>query len=251
MLFWPVMLLSMVIFGVAAYESEIVALAASIEPHMLRWAFIVLLVVALGARSLGGMTMDRVRRFSIAAVCLLTIGSSALVGYAFRNEAAFVVERVRGELMPSVAMSHSPGQVELRRHWDGHFRAGALVNGGPIEMMIDTGASMVLIPYERAAGLGIDPEALDFSLPVATANGQTAVAPLTLATIEVGPIVLQDVPAAVARPQMLAHPLLGMSFIERLTETTFRKDRLILTLGPGPHGETVSLEAASGDPSVR
>jgi aspartyl protease family protein len=107
------------------------------------------------------------------------------------------------------------------------------VNGVPVRMMVDTGASMVLIPYEIAADIGISPNQLRYSVPVTTANGQSSVAPIRLESLRIGVIEIRDVEAAVAHPGRLTTALLGMSFLERLSETTFRGDRLILRVGRG------------------
>jgi aspartyl protease family protein len=87
---------------------------------------------------------------------------------------------------------------------------------------------MVLLPYERVAELGIDPEMLDYSLPVTTANGNSTVAPVVISSIKIGPIAVFDVPAAVAHPGRLKIGLLGMSFLDKLDETSFRGDKLLL-----------------------
>lgn len=158
----------------------------------------------------------------------LGIFSGLVTAFVFRDEATVVVDRIRGELMPSVALSRVVGEAELRRGWDGHYRAWAEVNGVRIKMMVDTGASMVLVPYEQATELGIDPESLDFSVPVTTANGRSAVAPVVLSSIKIGSIAVFDVPAAVAQPGRLKLGLLGMSFIDRLDETSFQGERLYL-----------------------
>jgi aspartyl protease family protein len=106
--------------------------------------------------------------------------SGLATAFVFRDEATFVVNEIRAELMPSVAVTRAVGEAELRRGWDGHYRADAAVNGVSLNLMIDTGASMVLIPYEDAVTIGIDPETLDFSVPVTTANGRSSVAPVRL-----------------------------------------------------------------------
>ena len=38
-----------------------------------------------------------------------------------------------------------------------------------MRLLVDTGASLVLLPYEEVAALGLDPASLSFSLPVSTA----------------------------------------------------------------------------------
>lgn len=237
MLFWPIMIIASVVFVFFVASPEAIGLAMS-EDETMRAIYLsaVLGLVVYGGA--GRFVVRGGRRALLHGVGWLALFGLAIGGYAFRGEASYVIDRIRGELMPSLALSHAAGEVELRRAWDGHYRADARINGREIRMMVDTGASMVLIPFEKAASLGLDPENLRFSMPVSTANGITAVAPVRLATIQIGPIVLRDVLAAVAHPGRLASPLLGMSFLERLSETTFRGDRLIMRqLGTG--GEVV------------
>ncbi len=152
-----------------------------------------------------------------------------MTAFAFRDQATIIVQEIRAELMPSVALSRSGGEAaELRRAWDGHYRAEAEVNGVSMKLMIDTGASMVLIPFEQAAAIGINPDTLDYSMPVTTANGPSSVAPIRLSSIKIGPIAVFDIPAAIAQPGLLKTGLLGMSFLDKLAETSFQGDRLIL-----------------------
>lgn len=151
-----------------------------------------------------------------------------VIGFAYRGEIRDLHERLTGENVPSVALARSGGETELRRAWDGHYRADALVNGAPMRLLVDTGASMVLLPYESAAEIGFDPAQLSFSVPVTTANGRSTVAPIKIASITVGDIEVTDVTAAVAQPGRLKMGLLGMSFLDQLSESIFQGDRLIL-----------------------
>ncbi|HEX2725105.1 MAG TPA: TIGR02281 family clan AA aspartic protease, partial [Beijerinckiaceae bacterium] len=64
--------------------------------------------------------------------------------------------------------------------------------------------------------------------PVATANGRTMAAPVTLDSISVGSITERRVRALVARPGVLRENLLGMTFLERLASYEVRGNRLIL-----------------------
>ena len=172
------------------------------------------------------LTGGLVRAFQVMVwACVLTAGTMA---FGLRDEARFLIDRTWRTLNPSVAMVRTGGHIELTRSWDGHFRTAATVNGADLRLLVDTGASMVLIPYEDAARLGHHPDRLDFSLPVKTANGQSMVAAIVLDELRVGDIVAQQVPAAVAQPGRVANGLLGMSFLDRLTSVTFRGDRLIL-----------------------
>lgn len=127
-----------------------------------------------------------------------------------------------------VTPSRTGIETELRRGWDGHYRADAMVNGADMRLLVDTGASMVLLPYEGVEALGFDPASLRYTVPVTTANGRSSVAPIRIDRITVGDIEVQDVSAAVAQPGALTMGLLGMTFLDRLSETVFRGDRLLL-----------------------
>lgn len=164
-------------------------------------------------------------RHSVIWVCMVTVG---IFAYSSKAELNALYEHAKGELYPSVALSTEQGEAQFRRTWDGHYRVEAQVNGVTERLLIDTGASMVLLPYESVAEIGIDPESLDFRVPVTTANGKSTVAPITIASIRIGPIEVKNVSAAVAHPGRLKMGLLGMSFLDKLEETSFRGDRLIL-----------------------
>ena len=164
-------------------------------------------------------------RHAVLWVCMVAVG---IFAYSSKAELEMLYHHAKGELYPSVALSTAQGEAQFRRTWDGHYRVAAKINGVEERLLIDTGASMVLLPYERVAEFGIDPKKLDFRVPVTTANGKSTVAPVTIDSIRIGPIEVRDVSAAVAHPGRLKMGLLGMSFLDKLEETSFRGDRLIL-----------------------
>ena len=63
-------------------------------------------------------------------------------------------------------------------------------------MILDTGASSVVLTHEAAKAAGLPLEVLSYSVTVDTANGRTRAAPVTLQTIAVGGIVERDVAGA-------------------------------------------------------
>jgi len=118
--------------------------------------------------------------------------------------------------------------VEIAAEQSGHFNTSADVNGHGIEVMIDTGATMVALSYEDAERAGIYLSDGDFTRAVSTANGVARVAPVTLDRVSVGDITVRNVPAAVAEPGRLKTSLLGMSFLSRLSRFDMRSGRLVL-----------------------
>jgi len=227
MLYWPVVIIGLAVLALLLSEPSTNSVTIGERTDM-RVVYLVVLAAALAIFGVGRMIVRGGRKTLVHTAIWLGAITGLLTAFAFRDQAAVIVREIRAELMPSVALSRAVGEAELRRAWDGHYRAEAEVNGVKLKLMVDTGASMVLIPFEQVAEIGIDPDSLDFSMPVTTANGRSTVAPIRLSSIKIGPIVVFDVPAAVTRPGRLKIGLLGMSFLDRLEETTFRGDRLIL-----------------------
>ena len=145
----------------------------------------------------------------------LLIGFVLVVAYAFRPEAQMVWNRIVGAAIPSEPMRSGDGTVNVRMAEDGHYHVIAKVNGERIEMLVDTGASTVVLPVAMARDLGIGVESLSFSTPFETANGTVMGARFRLKAVEIGGIVRRDVPASVVPD--LGKPLLGMSFINTLS----------------------------------
>jgi aspartyl protease family protein len=168
---------------------------------------------------------------------LLTWSLVALIlvgGYSYRDELLSLGHRMAGELLPPGAALRSDTQVDgeravrIRKRPDGHFMAKTSVNGITVSMLVDTGASTVVLKPADAQRLGIDPEKLRYSVPVQTANGTTYAAHVRLRTLVVGPIALNEVEALVAKPGALKENLLGMSFLSRLRSYEFSGDYLTL-----------------------
>jgi aspartyl protease family protein len=178
-------------------------------------------------------------RLAQAARDLLTwvVVAVALVGgYSYREDIFRFGHRVADELLPPGSTLRADAQVEgeravrIRRRPDGHFVARAQVNSISLIMLVDTGASTVVLKPADAQRLGIDPERLRYTVPVQTANGTTYAAHARLRSLQLGPIVLNDVEALVARPGTLKENLLGMSFLSRLRSYEFSGEFLTLRI---------------------
>lgn len=109
----------------------------------------------------------------------------------------------------------------------GHIVIDAVVNGVPIRMLVDTGASLVTLTSADARAAGIDPGALVFNRRASTANGIVRMAPVMLREIRLGQLSIGEVRAAVL--EHLDVSLLGMSFLGRLQSYEMRDGKLIIT----------------------
>jgi aspartyl protease family protein len=95
-------------------------------------------------------------------------------------------------------------------------------------MVLDTGASAVVLTQEAAKAAGLPLEVMSYSVSVDTANGKTRAAAVTLDRISIGGLVERSVPALIAQPGQLRTSLLGMTFLNRLESWEVRGDRLIM-----------------------
>jgi aspartyl protease family protein len=153
----------------------------------------------------------------------LRSGTASLLGLPPMDELA---RQDAAEEMQATARYGSA--VEIKAGRNGHFNTEAEINGRPIEVMIDTGATMVALSYEDAERAGLYLNDGDFTGSVSTANGVARMAPVTLARVSIGDITVRDVPAAVAEPGRLKTSLLGMSFLSRLSRFDMSSGTLVL-----------------------
>ncbi len=118
--------------------------------------------------------------------------------------------------------------TELNVGTNGHFFTPAEVNGRRIDVMIDTGASIVALTYDDAVAIGVGPSQSEFTHQVSTANGMARVAPVTLDRVMIGNIMVRNVQAAVIERGKLKTTLLGNSFLGRLNRYEMRNGRMLL-----------------------
>ncbi|MEI2385551.1 TIGR02281 family clan AA aspartic protease [Breoghania sp. JC706] len=120
------------------------------------------------------------------------------------------------------------GTVVLDAGKGGHFSTVARINNRFVDVVVDTGATAVALPYEEAARLGIRPLNSDFTIEISTANGIQKSAPVTLDEVRIDTIRVYDVPALVAPRGALSSALLGMSFLRKLKTVEMRGGELVM-----------------------
>ena len=118
--------------------------------------------------------------------------------------------------------------VQVSRGQAGEFTLQAKINGVSAPMVIDTGATSVVLTYETAKAAGLPLELLEYDVDVETAGGHTKAARLTLDRLAVGKLVERSVPALVVPHGQMKTNLLGMSFLDRLESWEVHADRLML-----------------------
>ena len=165
------------------------------------------------------------------ALFWVVIAFVLVLGYTYRFELRDLGDRVRAELVPGRAAGRGR-TVELARANTGDFRVGTEVNGVRVAMVLDTGASSVVLTHDAAKAAGLPTEFIKYSVNVETANGHTLAAPVTLDRIAIGGIVEREVAALIAQPGQLKTSLLGMSFLNRLQSWEVRGGRVMMRGNP-------------------
>jgi aspartyl protease family protein len=186
-----------------------------------------LILIVFIASGVVVMFRGRFTQAIAAAFLWIVIGLALLVGYTYRFELRDVGDRVLAEIIPGHVVEHGRS-VEVARAFNGDFDISARINGARVSMVLDTGASSVVLTRDDAKAAGLPLEVLAYTTVIDTANGRTHAAPVKLDRIAVGGLVERSVDALVAQPGQLKTSLLGMSFLNRLQSWEVRGDRLVL-----------------------
>ena len=177
------------------------------------------------------MFRNRLYKALTAVLVWTAIGCALLVGYTYRSDLRAIGDRVIAEVVPGWA-AQKGNVVEIVRGRGGDFSVRVQVNGARVSMVLDSGASAVVLTQEAAKAAGLPLEVLQYTTNVDTANGRARVAPVTLDRLTIGNIVERSVPALIAQPGALRTNLLGMSFLDRLESWEVRGDKLLLRAYP-------------------
>jgi len=170
---------------------------------------------------------ERFTQAVTAALLWVVVGLLLVIGHSYRYELTAVADRVEAELIPGHVISHGR-TVEVARTSAGDFAIAAEINAARVHMVLDTGASSVVLTPDDAKTAGLPLDLLNYSVSIDTANGRTRAAPVTLDRIAIGTLEEKSVEALVVQPGQLKTSLLGMSFLNRLQSWQVNGDRLVL-----------------------
>ncbi|SFJ54660.1 retropepsin-like aspartic protease family protein [Jannaschia pohangensis] len=117
--------------------------------------------------------------------------------------------------------------VEVPRGRGGHYFMTLEVNGTPIEFVVDTGASEIVLSQQAATQAGLDVSEMRFLGQAATANGIVRTATVWLDEVSLGELTDTGVRAIVNEGE-LDQSLLGMSYLETFGRIEIEGSRLRL-----------------------
>lgn len=148
---------------------------------------------------------------------LMLLGWSSIVAilmivYVLRDELQEIPRRIAAEL-GLVAEPHD-GQGQLYPvNLNGHAIIKVIIADTAIPMLLDTGASAVMLGRDDAQRLGITPKNSDYRHQVSTASGVEYMAKVRLPRIQIGNMLLNDVVALISPKSGIS--LLGMTALSR------------------------------------
>jgi aspartyl protease family protein len=171
----------------------------------------------------------------MSRLLLVLVLLAATVGAVMAYRDPERVARASDTVSDLLRQRAKPGRaVQVARGQSGEFGLRAKINGVAAAMVVDTGATSVVLTYETAKAAGLPLELLEYDVDVQTAGGRTKAARLTLDRLAIGRLVERSVPALVVPRGQMKTNLLGMSFLDRLESWEVRADILMLRGFPEP-----------------
>jgi aspartyl protease family protein len=162
----------------------------------------------------------------LLVIVMLVATAGAVVAYNDPDRLARASDSI-SEMLHKRAVSPVRA-VQVPRGQAGEFAIQAKINGVNAPMVIDTGATSVVLTFETAKALGLPLELLDYDVDVETAGGHTRAARLSLDRLAIGRLEERSIPALVVPRGQMKTNLLGMSFLDRLESWEVHADRLTL-----------------------
>jgi len=119
------------------------------------------------------------------------------------------------------------GAIIITKEIDGHFHLTLTINDRPIDFLVDTGASDIVLTRKDAARVGFDPNRLDYWGMANTANGTVRLATIRLETVRLGEFIDKNIRASVNKAPM-EKSLLGMRYLSKFSAIEISNDQMIL-----------------------
>ena len=137
-------------------------------------------------------------------------------------------EAIKPAAMPAPATQSVYGySAVISKSADGQYWANARVNNTQVKLLVDTGASVVVLTPKDAKKAGLRPDELEYDAPMNTAAGKVMAAHTEIASLSVGNVTVHNVKAVVI-PKGLTHSLLGMSYLGELRKMEVASSELTL-----------------------
>lgn len=136
-------------------------------------------------------------------------------------------EDIRTATSPAGRITTTDNSVVVPRARDGHYYLQLQVNGTPVDFLVDTGASQIVLSQQDAERIGLNPNDLNYFGRALTANGEVRTAPTKLDDVQLGPFQDRGLTAWVNEGEM-DQSLLGMEYLQRFSTMQINPQSLTL-----------------------
>ena len=160
---------------------------------------------------------------------LFVIGLGAAIGLllpASHRVAAPAGPKVMAAAPAADAPPPVPVETKLERMPNGHFYADGNVNGQPVRLVVDTGATTVALSMADAQRIGVPFSPGSFTVIGSGASGPVRGQDVTLDRVEVDGKEVRSVPAVVV--EGLEVSLLGQTYLGRISSVQMSGDTMTL-----------------------
>lgn len=182
--------------------------------------YLILLITAIGGYFLlsGRQSIGRSLQ-QLAIWAMIFVGFIA--GYGLWRD-------VSHTLVPRQTVFNEGARVEVPVSKDGHYYLTLRINDRPVEFVVDTGASDIVLNARDATRIGFRADDLSFNGVASTANGTVRTARVYLNTVALGGVEDTRVQAVVNGGE-LDKSLLGMRYLNRWGSVQFDSTVMVLT----------------------
>ena len=167
------------------------------------------------------------RNIMVFAAILIGLGTF-MAQMADKMTPASATPSVNLAAAPAATANGNVRSFSIPRDSRGHFAAEGRIDGQRIGFMVDTGASVIALNETSAARFGLRPSRGDYRATVTTANGTVKAAPVRIAMVEIGGLIVRDVDAMVLPDEALSENLLGLSFLSKLRRFEYANGQMVL-----------------------
>jgi aspartyl protease family protein len=221
---WIWLLVVAIVIGVIALAVSAMPGGLSDTDQHLRLVYLCVILAVLS----GGLAARLQAKPGTVIAQLGTWGvifAALILIYSYRDQFSSLRDRFTAELIPAEGEQTGPASIAFALESDGHYHVYGSVNGTAIRFLVDSGSSDIVFSPADARMLGLQPDYLNYTMTAQTANGQVRGAPMQIEKLQVGPIVMRNVPATVNQAEMPVS-LLGMEFLRRLKSWGVQNGRL-------------------------
>ncbi len=170
-----------------------------------------ILIMVVSAFAVRRAPIGQTLKMALAWVLIFAAGFAI---FALRDDFRALGNRIWTAVVGGTSQESVGGEVRVAMAEDGHFWVDAEINGQPVRLMIDSGATITGVDRATADRVGLVPDGR--LAEVQTANGAQVMDRSAARTLRVGSIERADHSLLIARSE--TPNVIGMNFLSSLSD---------------------------------